>query len=184
MRPKRVDNAPRPKSAEQALTSLMALCARAERSSGDARRLMSRWGVAKEEQEGVLARLIKERFIDDQRYATAFVREKTNLNGWGRYKIRAELQRKGVAATIIDEELSHIDRDEMSERLDTLLAKRARSVKYNSKYHLRDKLIRYGASLGYDFATVSEAVQKRIAAISFDEAMDESEHFEGSDFEI
>jgi regulatory protein len=39
----------RPKSAEQALSSLMRLCARAERSSGDALRLMARWEVAQEQ---------------------------------------------------------------------------------------------------------------------------------------
>ncbi|MBO5984337.1 MAG: RecX family transcriptional regulator, partial [Rikenellaceae bacterium] len=53
----------RTKSAEQALSSLMRLCARAERSSGDARRLMATWGVAEQDREKVLQRLKAERFI-------------------------------------------------------------------------------------------------------------------------
>ena len=59
----------KPKSAQQALSSLMRLCARAERSSGDAKRLMATWGVAEGERAAVLQRLIKERFIDDERNA-------------------------------------------------------------------------------------------------------------------
>ncbi len=172
MRPKRVTQ-PQPKSPEKALSSLMALCARAERSSGDARRLMSRWGVERPDQEVILERLIKERFIDDQRYAAAYVREKLNLNGWGVYKIRAELIRKGITEEIISEQLSQLDREQMRTRLDELLTKRSRSVKYNSKYHLRDKLIRYGASLGYDFSTVSEAVQRTLSQLKFDNEEDE-----------
>ena len=84
----------RDKTAEQALASLMRLCARAERSSGDAMRLMGTWGVPTQERGAVLQRLIKERFIDDRRYAEAFVREKINLSAWGEYKIRTALRRK------------------------------------------------------------------------------------------
>ena len=75
----------RDKTAEQALASLMRLCARAERSSGDAMRLMGTWGVPTQERGAVLQRLVKERFIDDRRYAAAFVREKINLSAWGEY---------------------------------------------------------------------------------------------------
>ena len=69
----------RTKSPEQALAALMRLCARAERSSGDALRLMRTWGVAQEAQQKVLRELLDQRFIDDARYAEAFVREKMRL---------------------------------------------------------------------------------------------------------
>ena len=66
----------------------MRLCARAEKSQDDARRLMRGWGLAEREGEQVLARLVRDRFIDDGRYAEAFVRDKLRLSGWGEYKIR------------------------------------------------------------------------------------------------
>ena len=81
----------RAKTAQQALESLMRLCARAERSSGDAMRLMASWQVPPQEREGVLQRLKADKFIDDRRYAEAFVREKINLSAWGRYKIAARV---------------------------------------------------------------------------------------------
>lgn len=79
------------KSAAQALQSLMRECAKAEKSSGDARRLMARWEVAEDEREGVLSQLIEMRFIDDSRFAEAYTREKINLSGWGVRKISMEL---------------------------------------------------------------------------------------------
>ncbi|MFI3303319.1 MAG: regulatory protein RecX [Rikenellaceae bacterium] len=160
---------PQPKSPEKALSSLMALCAKAEKSSGDARRLMTRWGVDTTSQDSVLAQLQRDRFIDDDRFASLFIREKTRLNGWGVYKIRAELQRKGISRDIIDEKLSELDRDSMGDRLAELVAKRVKSVKYNSIPQLRDKLIRYGASLGYDFQTVSDCVREAIAHLATEE---------------
>ena len=64
---------PRQRSAGEALSALMRLCSRAERSSGDAMRLMRQWSVAENEREGVLRRLVEMKFIDDSRYAEAFV---------------------------------------------------------------------------------------------------------------
>lgn len=53
------------KTPEQALAALMRLCARAEKSQEDARRLMRGWGLAERDAEGVLAKLVRDRFIDD-----------------------------------------------------------------------------------------------------------------------
>ena len=122
----------RDKTPDEALAALMRLCARAEKSEGDARRLMRGWGVAEKDAEQVLGRLVRDRFIDDSRYAEAFVREKLRLSGWGEYKIRTALQRK------------------------------ARTVKYASQYELKTKLIRYGLSLGYDYEAVMDAASAMV----------------------
>ena len=66
----------RDKTPEQAYAALIRLCARSEKSSGDALRLMQRWGVEPSARQGVLQKLLADRFIDDNRYAEAFVRDK------------------------------------------------------------------------------------------------------------
>ena len=116
----------RDKTPDEALAALMRLCARAEKSEGDARRLMRGWGVAEKDAEQVLGRLVRDRFIDDSRYAEAFVREKLRLSGWGEYKIRTALQRKGVSKERIDAALSQADRPAMGERLAQQLERKAR----------------------------------------------------------
>lgn len=148
----------RDKTPEQALASLMRLCARAEKAESDALRLMQGWGVAPEAAHRVLLRLKEERFIDDRRYAETFVREKMRLSGWGEYKIITALRRKKIAREIIDEALSEIDRGNMGERLRTKLESRLRTLKYKSPYDLKCKLIRYALSLGYDYETVTDTV--------------------------
>ena len=145
------------KTPEQALAALMRLCARAEKSQEDARRLMRGWGLAERDAEGVLAKLGRDRFIDDARYAGAFVREKLRLSGWGGYKIRTALQRKRIDRALIDAALAEADRSGMDERLRRQLERKARTAKYTTQYELKTKLIRYGLSLGYDYETVVEA---------------------------
>lgn len=158
----------RTKTAEQALQSLMRECARSERSSGDALRLMKRWGVSDEDAQKVLARLLAERFIDDRRYAEAFVRDKLNLSGWGAYKIKSALRAKGVSKEIIDEVAAQmIEAADMCERLEEIMVRRLRTLKYSSPYDAKTKLIRFAASRGYDLDQAIECATKITRAEEF-----------------
>ena len=160
MKPPKPRRAKRP---DEALAALMRLCARAEKCEGDARRLMRGWGLAASDAEQVLARLLRERFIDDARYAEAFVREKMRLSGWGEYKIRAALQRKEIARETIDAALAATDRTGMADRLRTQLERKAKMLRVENRYELKTKLIRYGLALGYDYETVHETVASLVA---------------------
>lgn len=153
----------KPKSATQALSSLMRLCARSEKSSGDAMRLMRTWGVPEGERQGVLQKLIDQRFIDDRRYAEAYTREKSSLAGWGRKKIALQLRAKGVVREIVDEVLASLDSDEQAERLVDKLQRKLRSTKAASEYELRGKLLRYALSLGYDYDMALDAIGRVVS---------------------
>lgn len=147
----------RTKSPEQALAALMRLCARAEKAESDARRLMRGWGLAPADAERIVARLVADRFIDDRRYADAFVREKMRLSGWGAYKIRTALARKEIARETIDEALAAIDPATQRPRLEEQLRRKMRTLRSKTPYELKTKLIRYGLSLGYPYETVLDA---------------------------
>ena len=163
----------RPKTAEQALASLMRLCVRAERSSGDAMRLMATWMVPEGDRQRVLQRLIKDRFIDDSRYAEAFVREKSNLSAWGEYKIRATLRRKGIADEIINNALLQMPTEQNIERLTERLKRKMRTIKYDTTYQLKTKLIRHALSLGFSMDDVLKCVEEVMRDINTEEECDD-----------
>ena len=150
----------KPKSADQALSSLMRLCSRAEKSSGDAMRLMRTWQVPESDRQAVLERLISMRFIDDSRYAEAYVREKSSLAGWGARKIAQQLRIKGISREIIASVLATLDNEELAERLEERLRKKLRTTKYTTTYDLRGKLLRYALGLGYDYDVVTDVVSR------------------------
>ena len=153
----KIKQPPKAKTPQQALQSLMRMCARSERSSGDALRLMKRWGVTDEDARKVLARLQADRFIDDRRFAEAFVRDKLNLSGWGAYKIKMSLRAKGVARDIIEEVVTTmIEATDMKERLEEIMQRKLRTLKYTTTYEAKTKLIRFAASRGYD---IEEAIE-------------------------
>ena len=142
---KKINAAPRTKTPEQALAALMRLCARAERSEEDARRLMTRWGVAPADREQVLERLRRDRFIDDARYAEAFV------------------HRKRIARETIERALAALDAGTARERLADLLRRKVRTTRAATPYELKNKLIRYGLAQGYDYEAVRDAADALIA---------------------
>lgn len=160
MEPK-IKREPKSKTPEQALQSLMRMCARSERSSGDALRLMKRWGIADDAARKVLSRLQSERFIDDSRYAEAFVRDKLNLSGWGAFKIKSALRAKGVSKEIVEEVVSPmLEQTDMAERLEEIMRRRMRTLKYSSAYEAKTKLIRFAAGRGYDLDEAIECASK------------------------
>ena len=149
------------KTAQQALQSLMRLCSRSEKSTGDALRLMRTWGVPEAEQRGVLDKLIADRYIDNRRYAEAYTREKSQLAGWGERKIAMQLRLKGVERETISAVLAELMADDsMTERLHEKLSKKLRTVKAANDYELRGKLLRYALGLGYDYDMAAETVDR------------------------
>lgn len=148
------------KTAAQALQALMRLCSRAEKSSGDALRLMHTWDVPEGERRGVLNKLIELRFIDDARYAEAYTREKSQLAGWGAKKIALHLRQKGIDKEIITHTLSALDGDAQLEQLTAKLERKMRTTKAVNSYELRGKLLRYGLGLGYDYEMTRKAIDK------------------------
>lgn len=151
------------KTPEQALAALMRYAAKAERSSGDARRLMMRWEVAEQDQVKILAQLQREKFIDDVRFADAYVRDKIQFAGWGIHKVRGGLKQKGIAPDIISRALEQMcGEGESGERLQSLLERKARSVKGDTPYDRKAKLIRFGLSRGFEYDEVMDAADKII----------------------
>lgn len=151
------------KTAEQALNALMRLCSKAEKSSGDALRLMYTWGVPMAERQGVLQKLIELRFIDDSRYAEAYTREKSAIAGWGARKIAQYLYQKGIAKEIVERTLATLQGDDQRAMLEKRLQRKLPSVKAANDYELRGKLLRYALGLGYDYDMATSVIDKVVS---------------------
>ena len=149
---------PKTKTAEQALNALMRLCSKAEKSSGDAMRLMYRWGVPIAERQGVLDKLVEMRFIDNARYAEAYTREKSQLAGWGARKIAQNLYQKGVSKDIVAKTLAMLESDDQRAMLEKRLQRKLPTIKATTDYERRGKLLRYALSLGYDYDMVISVI--------------------------
>ena len=143
---------------DNALYRTAALCSRSEQCEADLRDKLSAWGIAQCDANAIIARLKAEGYIDEQRYARAFVRDKFRFGGWGRIKIAYALRHKRVGSDTIDAALGEIDETEYHEALRSALSDKLRSCHAKEPLKLRAALYRFAASRGYEPAIVSEAV--------------------------
>lgn len=132
------------------LKKAMAHCAGKECCRSDIRQKLTSWSADEEETEKILNQLMKEKFIDEERYASAFVRDKFKYNKWGRVKTGAALRMKQIPPDIISLALETIDENAYREAIETIISSHRRTVKAKNKYDLKGKLLRYGLSKGFE----------------------------------
>lgn len=143
---------------EQAFKKLSAMCAKAEHCQYDMTEKMRRWQVSEDVQARVMERLVKNKYVDDDRYSRAFVRDKVRYNKWGRLKVAQALRMKRIPDDVIAAALDEIDRDEYIGILRQLIRTKHKSTKADSEYELKMKLMRFAASRGFTADEAKEVV--------------------------
>lgn len=145
----------------EVLQKLTALCAKSEHCQYDMLTKMSAWNVPETMQAEVLAYLISERYVDDERYTRAFIRSKATYNRWGRRKIEQALRMKRVGEDVYKPLLDEVcSAEDYEKTLLPLLQTKAKSVKGNSEYEIRGKLIRFALSRGFDYDVIERVIEK------------------------
>lgn len=143
---------------QEAYLQLAALCAQAEHCQQEMRDKMKRWELDETVQKRVVERLVKERFVDDERYARAFVKDKTRYNKWGRRKVQQALWMKHIDSDIQQRILDEIDEKEYLDVLRPLLKQKRKTIKAQSDYELNQKLVRFALSRGFDFSIIRQCL--------------------------
>ena len=146
------------KTEQEAYLQLAALCAQAEHCQQEMRDKMKRWGVSADAQERIVARLVEERYIDDERYARAFVKDKIRYNKWGRRKVQQGLWLKRIDADIQKRVLDDVDDSEYLAVLRPLLKQKVKSVKADSDYERNQKLVRFALGRGFTFDLIRQCL--------------------------
>ena len=146
------------KTEQDAYLQLAALCAQAEHCQQEMRDKMKRWDIDAATQDRIVARLIKERYVDDERYARAFVKDKIRYNKWGRRKVQQALWQKHIDAEIQQRVLDEIDEKEYLDILRPLLKQKRKSIKAESDYELNQKLVRLALGRGFGFDIIRQCL--------------------------
>lgn len=136
------------------------LCARADYSAGEIRERLIRWGIFPSDADRIVDALIDTRFIDDERFARAFVRDKIEFARWGKRKIALALYHKRVARDIINETLDDYDEASYLAALDAVLASKRRTIAEPDTYEGRTKLFRHAASRGFEPDLIAAALRR------------------------
>lgn len=146
------------KTEQEAYLTLAALCAQAEHCQYEMLEKMRRWEVPEDAQTRIMAKLIKERYVDDERYAQAFVKDKIRYNKWGRRKVEQALWQKRVDEDIRKRVLDDVDDAEYLSVLRPLLKQKRKTIKAKNDYELNQKLMRFAVGRGFTFDIIRQCM--------------------------
>ncbi len=146
-----------------ALSSMQRVCSAREYCEHDIRLKLKRFELSVQEVDKIILKLKGDDFLNEERFALAFVRDKSRLNGWGGRKIAFALKNRKVTEEAISYAFSQLDIDSERNTLLRILETKARSLKADDERNNRKyKLIRFALSRGFEYDKVLEAVNKII----------------------
>lgn len=144
---------------EKYLARMMALCSRSEKCKWDIRSALQKKGVKKHVVEQIIYALETHGFIDEKRYACAYVKDKIRLQGWGPVKIQVGLRSKNIPENILSEALESVDTQEYMYNLQAALERKQTVLKEPDRQKNKEKLIRFALGRGYTYHQIIQALE-------------------------
>lgn len=144
-------------SRDAILKKVLRYCSYQDRCTQEVRKKLATFDMPDSEKEKIMKLLVEDGFIDDERYASTFVRSKIHLKKWGVNKIRMALKLKGISDEIINNSLSEIDPEIYREELVKVL--KAKKINESDPYKRKAKLAQYAMQKGYEPSLVWEVIK-------------------------
>jgi regulatory protein len=142
----------------EAKQKIEAYCAYQERCDFEVRQKLFSWNLNLEDVDALISDLITHNFLNEERFAEAYVSGKFRIKRWGRVKIRQQLKLKKISAYSINKGMSVIDDDEYIKTAKELIESKSRLIKSKNQWDKINKLKRYLSSKGYETELVHELV--------------------------
>lgn len=143
---------------EQALQKLKQYCAYQERSHSEVQQKLWELGVYRSEHDGIIAALIEEDYLNEERFAKSFAGGKFRMKDWGRKKIHYGLKEKGVSEYLIKQAMKEIDEESYRKTLQALAEKKYTSLKGEQYLVRKKKTMDYLLQKGFEPALVTGVV--------------------------
>ncbi|KGN72683.1 recombinase RecX [Porphyromonas gulae] len=152
------------KTEEELLNRMQAYCARTEHCRSEVAAKLRQAGADDRMIEQVLQRLVDDRFIDEERFARAYARDKYRFNGWGPKRIALELTKRHIPDSIITSALSDLEEgeDKIEDSLTRLLKRKLRSIKDTDDRSCLHRLVRWAVGRGFEYEQVMKEALRLI----------------------
>lgn len=148
-------------SKEIALNKLKHYCAYQDRSHREVRTKLLKLEVYGDDLEEIMSDLIKEKYLDESRFACSFARGKFRMKKWGRIKIKQHLKQHDISDYCMRKAMKEIDAEEYYNTLSDIIDKKMIDYSDLNKFKRKQKLISYCISRGYEMNLILEIVKDK-----------------------
>jgi len=134
-------------------------CAYQERSQKEVRNKLYEYGLYKDEVEEIISDLVVEGYINEERFARAYVGGKFRMKKWGRIKILQGLKQHNISNYCLNKGLEEIDEDDYRATIQSLIDKKADTLESFEGYSLKKKLVSYMTQKGFEPQLIWEMLE-------------------------
>jgi regulatory protein len=149
-------------SKKDALGLITQFCSREERCISEVHARLIQFGLSENDIDEIIEFLKSEKYIDNQRYANAFVSDKFRFNKWGKYKITMYLKQKHISDEHISKAIENIPFIDYKELLTSELRKKLSMLPNTSSFETKGKLYRFAAQRGFENDLIIEILNDLI----------------------
>ena len=130
-------------------------CSLSEHCIKKVREKLVQWETPSEFIDPIIEKLLEQDYINEERFARAFVKDKFRFNHWGRIKIQTHLRALSISSENIAKAMDEIDEDEYAEILDEIVGKKRKTIKKGTDLEVRAKLLRHALSRGFEYNLIA-----------------------------
>lgn len=145
---------------EEALAKLQRYCAYQDRCHKEVAQKLKDMQMIPQASEQIIMTLIEENFLNEERFAMAFVRGKFKIKKWGRRRLISELKQRNISKYLINKALDQISDVEYQLVFEALAYKKANSLKGVSVLKKKKKLADYLLYRGWEPHLVYEKINQ------------------------
>jgi len=149
-------------SVTEATKKLEAYCAYQERCHKEVVEKLRGLGMIPEAIDHIIGHLIKENYLNEERFAQSFTRGKFRIKKWGKKRIVNELKQRDISRFNIQSALREIDEASYVAALDELAKKRLDQITETNVLKKRKKLADYLLYRGWEGHLVYDKVKALI----------------------
>ena len=146
---------------EEIKQKIVNYCVYQDRCHAEVEQKMKEFLLIPEAKEEILLYLIKENYLNEERFTRSYVRGKFYIKKWGRNKIKVNLLQKGISEKLIIKAYDEIDDNEYLAAIKTILEKITPTLKGLKEYQKKQKIIKYLLSKGYEYELILDSLEAK-----------------------
>lgn len=145
---------------EEIKQKLVNYCVYQDRCHAEVEQKMREFVLIPEAKEDILLYLMKENYLNEERFAQSYARGKFSQKAWGRLKIKQALKQKGIQERLISKAMQEIDETDYLRTLEKIISQQLESRKGTPVYLARQKMVQYLINRGFEYDLIKTAMNQ------------------------
>ena len=144
---------------EQAVQKIKQYCAYQERCHAEVKEKLYSFNLYKKETDEIIAQLIQENYLNEERFAVQFAGGKFRMKYWGRVKIKHSLKQRQVSEYLIKKALAQISETDYSNALNKIATQKLKTLKSEKNIFIKKRKLKdYLLQRGYEAKAINNIV--------------------------